>query len=279
MGMTIAQFVISIVCIVVILLLYYGVPDKDFGISVFFFTLLCFANLINETKLVIDGKVMLVANLVPLYVWSLWFIFIHDRYNNSEEGSMVQWMKSLLMVLLLPISHAKAVKSSYPLNITMFVITSLLFVIPVYMPKITMEQSIREIVIGVMILLVKTVIYLMVYIAADMHNNGRTLTNLNNSLWVLGSSIWLLPIAFLQIGVYLFIQSNSTKTSHRPLLPVKSNHSRRARHQEQETSSMNHHDQEDPGAIRRHLDQLRLTLSAQKSQSKQQQQQDEFDNP
>ena len=210
------EFGLSIACILVIALLYYLVPDKDFGISVFFFVLVCFSLCISDFKLFFGSQVMVSANLIPLYIWMLWFLFIHDRYGNSEEGSMVLWVKSLLMILLLPVSHAKSVRNNFILNSIIFTTTALLFVVPIYTPKITMELSIREIFLAAGVLLLKTVVYLAVFITANIRNEKQAIVTMNNSLWVLGSSAWFMPVAFLQIGIYLFQHSNSSS----PTLPV-----------------------------------------------------------
>lgn len=212
------EFSLSIVCVSLIVSLYYLVPDNDFGISVFFFALVCFSLCINDFKLIFGEQVIFSANLTPLYIWVLWFLFIHDRYGNSEEGSMVLWVKSMLMVLLTPVSHAKSVRANFILNVVIFIITSLLFVVPVYTPKLTMELSVKEIIVAAASLSLKTVIYLIVFIIANVRNGKQIIVTMNNSLWVLGSSVWFIPVAFLQIGVYLFQHSNSTVVSH--ILPM-----------------------------------------------------------
>lgn len=219
------EFTISTVSIAIILVLYYSVPDKDFGISVFFFALLCFSALLGDLRLlVVNDRVLLTANLTPLYVWSLWFIFVHDRYNNSEVGSVVLWVKSLLMLLLLPISHANQVKNNQWLTVAVFLVTSLLFVVPVYVDNRVMDMTnVRQVVAAVIILVIRTVVFLMVYITASLYNGrGKNVVNMNNSLWVLSSSIWLMPVAFLQMGIYLFIYSsnNNNNTNGQPLLPT-----------------------------------------------------------
>lgn len=204
------EFGLSIVLICSVVLLYFIVPDKDFAISSFFFILLIFIVCINDFSVTVNGQRLITANFIPLYTWILWFMFIHDRYNNSEEGSLGPWIKSILMFSLLPISHIPAVKSSLLANSTLFVVTCVVFVMPVYVQKITMELSVRDIVWSGFLLLFKTVMYLMVYIASSVYNSIQSQKNvvcINNSLWVLGSTAWLLPAAFLQIGTYLLLHS------------------------------------------------------------------------
>lgn len=223
------EFGLSILLIVVIACLYFLVTDKDFAVSVFFLLLLLFTNCLSDVPLFLvvtnsNHKVPLSANFTPLYIWILWFIFIHDRYNYSEQGSLGPWIKSILLVSLLPISHIYAVKSNIFANWILFTTTCVIFVIPVYIHKLPIDGSVREIIISGLLLLIKTMIFLLAYVSSSIYNNElkqKNIVSVNNCLWILGSTNWLLPLAFLQIGTYFFIYSKTTNNTN-TILPITS---------------------------------------------------------
>lgn len=220
------EFGLSICLIVFIAVLYFVVPDKDFAISVFFFSLLLFAGCLGEVPFLWVDSELLTANFTPLYIWILWFIFIHDRYNNSEEGALGPWIKSILLMSLLPISHIQSVKSNSLANLILFAMSCMIFVIPAYVHKVIIDESIRDIVVAGLMLLLKTIVFLLAYVSSSIYNDNdnqkrRDIICMNNCLWILGSTDWLLPFAFLQIGTYFVIYSKlSPLKPPQTLLPL-----------------------------------------------------------
>jgi hypothetical protein len=204
-----AEFGLSLFAIILIYIIWFFAQHKKIVVALLFWLLIIFTVTISNTSVKLLGKFQSNFTLIPLYIWIVWSLLIHYVYDatvleeNYIDVSIPSFVKSVTLLFLLVITNIWIVFSSITYNKVLFVVMSLVWVIPAGYLCFVDVFSLYD----TLIILLKTILFLIMYIIYDEYINSyetplqevKTCICVNNTLWILAVDVIFLPVYFIQI--------------------------------------------------------------------------------